>query len=357
MRQDGLVPAPREQGWLRLLLALAAFMLLPRVMPFRVLLPVEHATLLLAPALAACFIVGWWAGGRLSLALLWAATSAVVLYWAGATLGIADAAYLDIARAWALLAAGAFGVVCVFGASRPFTTRALSSIGLALLFGTLILFAGDVALDRAQDVFAEQYGARHREWELHVEPNAPTGSAAGVLFALRRTIYERLSVVGGTLFPAFLALQTLAAVALAWALYHRLARARIGPPLTPLRWFRFSELLIWGPALGLTLALLPTLAALRPVGENLLVFFGALYLLRGLGIVAWLFSAASTATIILAGIAAVAIPPLAPSFALGLGITDTWVDWRGRLGATPSSSPPLGVHHGSHSSPVDRESR
>ena len=42
-----------------------------------------------------------------------------------------------------------------------------------------------------------------------------------------------LSDLGRTVFPSLLALESLAALALAWATYHRLGRTRLGPPLHP----------------------------------------------------------------------------------------------------------------------------
>ena len=47
-------------------------------------------------------------------------------------------------------------------------------------------------------------------------------------------------------FPALLALESLLALALAWTLYHRFSRARIGEPLGRLKEFRFNDQLVWG---------------------------------------------------------------------------------------------------------------
>src|SRR4051812_41324367 len=63
------VPAAGERGWGKLILALIAFLLLPSVPQFRALVPIDHTMLLFVPAVAACSLVGWWAGGRTLLAL------------------------------------------------------------------------------------------------------------------------------------------------------------------------------------------------------------------------------------------------------------------------------------------------
>ena len=76
---DPVTPAPSERGWGKLLLALAAFLIIPAYTPLRALLPVEDTILLVAPALAACCLVGWWAGGRLLLAVVWVAVATWIL--------------------------------------------------------------------------------------------------------------------------------------------------------------------------------------------------------------------------------------------------------------------------------------
>jgi hypothetical protein len=139
----------------------------------------------------------------------------------------------------------------------------------------------------------------------------------------------KLPPVTAPLYPSLLALESLAVLALAWALYHRVSRARIGPPLAPLREFRFNDQLVWGLVAGITAVAVPTLSAFRTVGLNLLVFFGALYALRGLGVLTWFFAPGRlmvTMTIALA----IFMWPILGVFALGIGLGDTWLDWRSR---------------------------
>jgi hypothetical protein len=131
------------------------------------------------------------------------------------------------------------------------------------------------------------------------------------------------------LLPALLALESLAALALGWAMYHRLTQVRIGPVLGKLRDFRFNDQLVWGLAVGATIAFLPPFADGQSAGINLLVFFGTLYLLRGVGVLSWVSRGrgVSTVLIILTAIA----PPLVAALALGVGVGDTWMDWRSRI--------------------------
>jgi hypothetical protein len=153
-----------------------------------------------------------------------------------------------------------------------------------------------------------------------------------------------LSAAGTAVFPALLALESLAALALAWATYHRLGRARLGAPLRPLREFRFNDQLVWGLIVGLTIMLLPTLSAFRGLGENLLVFFGALYAVRGFGVLTWFMAPRNLGIALAVGFIMLCAPVIqvfaflgfmligVASLALGLG--DTWADWRSRVRPT-----------------------
>ena len=148
------------------------------------------------------------------------------------------------------------------------------------------------------------------------------------------------------MFPALLALESLAALALVWATYHRLSRKRIGAPLAPLSEFRFNDQFVWGLIVGLVILVLPNLAGMRGLGANLVLFFGALYAVRGLGVLAWFMSPGTFATAIVAGAVLVFVPVVnvvavlgfmtLGVTALGLGVGDTWADWRNRARSTLS---------------------
>ena len=342
---DGLAPAPRERGWARLAFALAAFLLVPLFPAVRAVLPIEHTLILLVPTVAVCFLLGWWAGGRLSVALVWLAFAAWVL---AQPAPLAGAPYYDLARAWGLLLAGAFGVTCILGKQGPFFTRVLSAIGLALLVGLAHGLAGRTSYRRVERILEEQYEVRNRQ-----SVDALTLSLQGVVArvpAMRevmtddtidQTAFElhRLSNGAASLFPALLALESLVVCALAWTLYHRLSRARIGPPLAPLREFRFHDHLVWGLIVGLTLVLLPAFGSLQRLGQNLVLVFGMLYALRGLGVIDS-FVRRSAALVAIAAVIAILNPrPYAALVALAvvlalfavLGVSDAWGDWRRRL--------------------------
>jgi hypothetical protein len=105
----------------------------------------------------------------------------------------------------------------------------------------------------------------------------------------------------------------------------------IGPPLAKLREFRFNDQLVWGVAVGASIFLLPAFEEGRNAGLNLLLFFGVLYTLRGMGILAWM-SRTRVLTYMLIALALVAWP-LVAALAFGLGLGDTWLDLRTRAQA------------------------
>jgi hypothetical protein len=338
---DGPVPAPREQGWIRIVLALAAFLLLPHTPGLPAMMPVVDTLLLLVPALAACFIVGWWRGGSFALAFIWTAL-AIWLCSLPVPRGVSPA-YYDLARGWGLLVAGTFGVVCLLGRQRSFIHRALSAVGVAVLLALALLTAGRHDLREAERVFTDELAARNtaseaimRESARRISEQAPRiAEMANQVATQRSEVQAALARVAVPLAPALLGLEALAACALAWALYHRLSRTRIGDPLTPLRRFAFSDQLVWAIVAGLSMMLVPTLAPLGVVGRNLVVFFGTLYVLRGYGIYAWFLSrraavASLTLAVVLFPLSLVTVPA-----ALGLGLSDTWLDWRRRVATPP----------------------
>ncbi|MGH7622955.1 MAG: DUF2232 domain-containing protein, partial [Gemmatimonadaceae bacterium] len=286
-------PAPTERGWGRLLIALAAFIFVPMIPQIRALLPIEQTMVLFVPAVAACALVGWWAGGRAFLAIAWVAIA--VLLTVQSTAGAASpdgGAFYNLSRGWSLLLAGAFGLVCLFADERPMFPRALVALGITLVLAGVMSMLGPVTLSHAAGTVAQEYARRNAETmatisgviQSHQKEWQDLTSKVPQLSQLPTETQKELSLIsqfGYAVFPALLALESLAALALAWATYHRLGRARLGAPLRPLREFRFNDQFVWGLIVGLTVLLLPTLTTLRGAGKNLLMFFGALYAMRG----------------------------------------------------------------------------
>ena len=344
--EDAPAPAPSERGWGKLLLALAAFLIIPPYTPLRALLPVEDTLVLVAPALAACCLVGWWAGGRLMLAVVWVAVAAWILLQAAPA-----GAFFNLVRGWSLLLAGSFGLVCLFGTGRPFFSRALGAAAMALTLVLLKSSRGPLTPARAQLAMQTEFARRNAETlamfrsalQQHPEVVKSMPQVASLPAEVEGQL-RTLASTGSGLFPSLLLLESLIALALAWGTYHRISRTRLGAPLGFLKDFRFNDQFVWGLIAGTTIVFVPALHFLESTGRNLLVFFGALYAIRGFGVLSWFLAPGALAAALLVGFAMLWWPVLnavavlgfmlLALAAFGLGLGDTWADWRSRARPT-----------------------
>lgn len=326
----------RESGWFGLLAAGIAFVLLAEFPMVRALVPVREPLQLIVPALGACAVVGWWRGGSAALALLWGGFAAVRL-WLPLS-GDANSAVL--AAGWAALLAGCFGVALLVSRRKRFLPVAGAAIGGALCLATLVVVvrpAGPGALERVVGRTLAQRGADDQAaWQvarsrMEAQRGVASDSATRAFLDATEASVAALPRTARTVLPATLALQSLAALALAWGFWHRISRTRVGEALAPLREFRFNDQLVWAVIAGLALVLLPGAEGFRGVGANLLLFFGTLYALRGAGVLAWFVTPSRALVGGLAGVALLLLLRLGAVVALGIvGIGDTWADWRRR---------------------------
>jgi hypothetical protein len=329
---------PRGRGWGKVVFATLAFLVIPVTPLLRVVLPIEQTALLLAPALAALAVAGWLAGGRAALAVVWTALAA----WSVVQLS-GGGLFSLLQGGWALLVAAVFGGLVVLrrDPEEPLLPRALRAIGVSFALALAVTAVVPGGAARVAEGVAAEAGRRAEqsragwrqvtsmpEWKDFVAQNPQAGEMATMV----DTQLAELPAVARTLFPSLAALEALAALALAWALYHRIGRARVGPPLGRLREFRFNDHLVWGVVAGLGFVLVPGFALARAIGANLLVFFGALYTIRGAGVFLWMVSPGRLASAFLV-IIAVLFWNVLGVMALGLGVGDTWLDWRARARA------------------------
>jgi hypothetical protein len=332
---DFIDEANRERGWKGILVGLALFLLVPAIPPLRILAPLEQTIVLVAPLIAVSALIAWWAGGRFWLAALWTATSVWMLWQPLRGGGSYDA----LGRGWAILLAAVFGVVNLVGLRRPFLSRALSTLALTFAFAAAVILVSNASPSRVHRTLSNELDRRVTaateklaqdtqtpEWQRFA---ADHPSLARLVDESNQRLQD-LPRWGVRFFPALLGLESLAALALAWGLFHRISRARIGPPLRPLRRFHLSDQLIWGFLAGVAIIAIPSLESLRGFGLNLVLFFGALYALRGLGVLTW-FIAPRRLAMALFVVLAVVFWPIAVIVSVGLGLGDTWIDWRGRV--------------------------
>jgi hypothetical protein len=101
--------------------------------------------------------------------------------------------------------------------------------------------------------------------------------------------------------------------------------------------FRFNDQLVWVLITGVV-AVLVSSGALARVGANAVVFVGALYALRGAGVVLFLTGGASLFGGILFLVGFLLVAPLVIMGAIFIGLGDTWFDLRARRASSRSGS-------------------
>ena len=322
-------PEPRTLRWRGVLAALIAFGVLSSVPVFGLHAPVGDWQVLLVTLLATCAVVGWLRGGSLLAAVVWLVAAGFVLFRAGI---VAADSYSWLERGWILLLAGIFGVGAVLATGQRFFVRALFTVTAAFAVALVVLSAKSGSFERVQVIAGGEFVTRNETWieTLETRTDGLVRSSGDANLGGQMEAYKEkmrsAPIASQILAPALLALQSIAALALAWAMYHRLNRVRIGPRLAPLREFRFNDQLVWGLAVGLVILLLPAFAEAQAVGVNLVVFFAMLYFVRGLAVLAWVTKGG-----MFVGLAAL-MTVLWPVCG-ALGLSDTWLDWRSRAKA------------------------
>lgn len=234
-------------------------------------------------------------------------------------------------RGWAFLLGGWFLALTLRWPREPFLTRGLGAVAGA--FGAAGLL----------------FWARPGQWRVldwTVTSRMESGMA-GAIQALRGSMGPEAISPGfearaldamafqGLIFPALLGLASLSALATAWWLHLRLGKAR-EPGIGPLGGFRFNDQLVWLLIVGFLL-ILGSSELLTRMGANAVVFMGALYALRGVGVVLFLTGGLSLlgGVLLLLGFVFVAPVLIFGAFVIGLG--DTWLNLRARRGADASS--------------------
>ena len=236
-------------------------------------------------------------------------------------------------RGWAILAGGWFLALSWGLPDRSMLERGLMAVAGAMASAGLIL-TGIGGAERIQELVVGrlQAGAEATRALLGSFSQGGEGEVVG---ALAQTM-ERTAEVQADLFPALLALATLAALGVAWWLYIRTSTGS-DAGLGPLARFRFPDPLIWLLIAGLLLVLLfGWEGGWGRVGANLAVFMGGLYAFRGMGVALALSGGLSwPAWLIVVGVALLA-PPILIMVALIIGVGDSWFDLRARGAADGS---------------------
>jgi len=234
-------------------------------------------------------------------------------------------------RGWCLLAGGLF--VGLTAVRRP---RGLFDRG----FGTVAIVTTAIAaaailrpnLGRALDGWMETQ-IRDAATTAYAVLSADPETASSAIGDSVRAAIETWVVFQHDVYPALLALATMAALSVCWYFAGRHGEDYERPPAV--REFGFRDELIWILVAGLMLLVLPLGAGAFRLGENATLFMGALYLARGGAVLGWIAASAATSawTWVFLAIGTILAYPFVFGAALVLGLGDTWLHVRERLAA------------------------
>jgi hypothetical protein len=293
-----------------------------------VLVAIVFATSIAQPSvlIAVPFLALVGATGSRGRGTVLAAAAAVVLIVSGVRDGVWYAE-----RAWALTAGGVF-VGLSFAAPRwRVTSRALTSIFSAFAcFGAVLSLRGD-AWRTLDWVVSDRLRAGFTTWldamTVLREGQAPPQTLVSAIY---RTVEAQVAV-----FPALLAIETMAGLAVAWWLYERLGRGSASG-IGLLARFRFNDHLVWIMVLGLAFVAGLGGDPVARLGANLAVFMAALYAVRGLAVGVSVSGGVSFLGYTMIALGVLLAAPVVVGFAVLLGVADTWLDLRARAASIAS---------------------
>jgi hypothetical protein len=232
-----------------------------------------------------------------------------------------------VERAWALMIGGLFVSVTMVMPKWALSTRSLVSVLAATGFGALMLAVQGTAWSAIDWSMTDRLRAGFATW---MDAMVVLRQGEAVSPALASAIYQMVEAQTAV-FPAMIGLQSMAALGLAWWLYTRVVRGS-DQGVGPLGGFRFNDHLVWFMIVGLLLLATSAGSTLTRVGANVTVFMGALYALRGVGVVLFVSGGLSLFSYSMFALGFLFAAPVVVGFAVLIGMADTWLDLRSRAG-------------------------
>ena len=242
----------------------------------------------------------------------------------------------DFTRAAGALISGAFVVLSLWRPA-PVFRRAIFAVAAGLVLTLATTAAMGASWNGIERAVAEQTRAYFRA-------QAQQADSAGLSPAMVDG-FRRLTAEGpeaAPFYPAGIALAALAGLILACRCYRLIAKRPVGPAVSTLAEFRFSDHAVWAPIAGLAVVLLgrPGLVVLgMPLATwaaNLLAVACVVYVVRGLAVFASAARRTPRRVVGVLGAVALLFWPFAAGGLLLLGLADSWVDFRRRLAAPPT---------------------
>ena len=232
-------------------------------------------------------------------------------------------------RGWTLLLGAWFLVIVVARPEWRFMPRALVALAATVVTAGVLLVlsrGGFAALDTA---IGDQMRLAAEQAIVALREAAASGE---VRQDIRRAIMLAAEFQA-KLFPALLALSSLAALGVAWWAFGRIGRGE-SRPLGRLREFRFRDELVWLLLIGMALLVLPVNQLATRAGENLLAFMGVLYALRGVAVLLVLGGVPGPFGMLLGAVVVLFLAPFVMATTFVVGLSDTWLDIRARREAS-----------------------
>jgi hypothetical protein len=236
----------------------------------------------------------------------------------------------DYGRGWALVLGAWFMIAVVMMERAGFLARGLFAVAATAVTAASLLGLRRGSFSRLDAAVAERLQAGV---ERLLTGQSRFGFGEEVAGAMRR-----MAELEALLYPALLAVASLAALAVAWWAYRRLA-VRDGEPLRPLREFRFHDGLVWLLIAGVLLLVLPLNDVAERTGSNLLAFMAVLYAVRGAAVLLFVGGVPGPIGWLVVAVVGLVLYPLVMGAAMAVGLTDTWLDIRTRrpAGEDPES--------------------
>ena len=241
----------------------------------------------------------------------------------------------QMVRAAAVLATAGF-VVFTVRTGLPFMYRALVSLAGSMVGVSALLWLMGSSWGELRWWVANRSALAARSlmgmlWS-RVSITEAVDTASPALTRFEESLGTMVQLTADFL-PAITALELLAGLVLATAIYHRVARQPRGQPMGRFLDFRFSEHLGWALVVPLIAVLVPKLVAAKAAAANLLLLGAALYALRGAAVAVFALHALGAGGFFLWLFLTVIMVLMLP-FVLGgailLGVLDGGLDLRRR---------------------------
>jgi hypothetical protein len=259
--------------------------------------------------------------------ILWIVVGAA---WSGLWLAAPGPLAEQVLKGWTVVTSGVFLLLVLDGRRRP-ADAAVTAVLTASLAALTWLRVFRVEFDSVMGDVLRIIWAQYRA----------IGDAAP---GLRGQLADfSLKVADASvLIPGGMMLLGVAGCLLAWRWYHWFGDRPVGDTPGPFREFRFSDHLIWLLVLGLAGTILQVAGVLSSAAGwpvDLLVLLGGLYAARGLAVArssaARLGMGLPLPLLLAALVFVLFLLPFALAALLGVGLADTWLDFRRRSAAAP----------------------